>query len=372
MTVVPGSVVTLRLVHGPWVAGAAVDKDGLADAVEIALAVERREASGLATGDDHRRYRLAVAAIARHARRRGEVLGTCTLGQAMTIVEAAAGAEGRLSRTFHPPAVLSEHVEALRRLGGEAEPFLRAAQHAAAQSAGYVVTVDAGALVGPEPPRAGRDTAQRLAPQRELADALRSAPEPSEADDGRRSGALRLRAEAASALEAGEPLPVGAGARHDALAELLRTLCRPEAPAGHLRVLYVDGSEPAPIALHPLPSRPRVPGEFVRLGLMSMRHTKLDGDVDGYWFRNRMVSLNRTLAETDASCAEQSEAMLEQLTGAGITDIGLVHTGFEPAALGFYRALASWLVDAQRPAIRVTPFYKRGPQYLPGTPWGGE
>jgi hypothetical protein len=273
--------------------------------------------------------------------------------------------------SLDPPATLSEHVDALRLLGAQAQPFLHAAETAALRSAGYVITVDTGALVAPEPPPPIRDDPVRLTPEPKLADALRAEPEPDEPDGARRASALRLRSDAVRALAAGEPLPVGGGARHDAIAELLRTLCRPAAPSGRLRVLYVDGSEPAPVAILSPCARGHVVGGAIRLGLMSMRHTTLDADVDGYWFRNRMVSLSRTLAETDASCAEQSVRMLEALTGAGITEVELVHTGFEPAAIGFYRVLAEWLADRGRPSVRVTPYYKRGSGYLPGTTWGG-
>jgi hypothetical protein len=107
-------------------------------------------------------------------------------------------------------------------------------------------------------------------------------------------------------------------------------------------------------------------GETVHLGLMSIRHTDLDPDVAGYWFRNRLVSVpGRSQAESDAYCHRNSVPRLHALIDRGVTDIVLTHTGYEPAAIGFYRAVAE--VTATKP-LRIHPRYlARGVRY--GTPW---
>jgi hypothetical protein len=367
----------VRLVDGPWRPGDAADPDGFADAVGVALSVERRAEKSTLSRDDVRRYHLAVRCIERHARHQGP---TAVLGaQDVAALAQTGGTRGRLARSFHPPWTLAEHQQALNALeggaAGHAAPLVLAVREAMSRGVGYVITIETGHLVAADVSGDIEDPRLRRAePQPRVVDALDAGDRHGDrvfADDVKRLGSMqRVRAGARRAIGSGEPLPVGSGARHDVLTELLRELQEPHVPSGNMRILYVDSSEPIPFPVGGGEWRPASPGRTVRLGLMSMRHTKLDLDVDGYWFRNRAVSLPRTLAETDASCADQSIALLHQLSRSGVTYIELVHTGFEPAAVGCYRAIARWLGDPRCLPIRVQPYYLNDPGLLAGTPWG--
>ena len=100
----------------------------------------------------------------------------------------------------------------------------------------------------------------------------------------------------------------------------------------------------------------------IAVALMSMRHLELDPLVDWAWFRNKEVSQTRQLAESDEFCFRYSLDQLEGLRaayGGRRVRLSMYHTGFEPAALGFYRALALSL-RAQRGWLRVVPHFFRG------------
>lgn len=144
-----------------------------------------------------------------------------------------------------------------------------------------------------------------------------------------------------------------------------------EHTAGHVRVIYADGSEARPFPLCAL-TKPSVtttpkiePVEGVielKLALMSMRHLELDPFVERAWYRNKEVSVTRPLAESDEFCFQYSMRELAELrdvyNGHQVL-IRMFHTGFEPAAVGFYRAVAVEL-KSRRGWLRVLPHYYRG------------
>lgn len=372
MTRRPRASASLHIVDGPWRVGERPDPEGFADAVAAALAVERRADKAALFADDTRRYEIAVLAMGRTARQL-PVMSRVDHRALETIV-AAPGDVGRLARAFHPPWMIADNLKALRALEGEiraeAQPLVDAAVQAAERGAGYVIYVEPGHIIEHRPSGGDVVVGSRVEPQPAVADALEAAALPSVFErDTRHAGLRSLVDQTAAALRRGDPIPVGAGARHEVLAESFRMLQGPSVPQGRLRIVYVDGSEglPFPTGTLQWPSLPS--GGTIRLGLMSMRHTELDVQVDGYWFRNRMVSLPRTMAETATDAANQSTTSLDDLTSAGITTIQLVHTGYEPAVVGCYQALRNWITDGHRP-VRVEPLYLIRRDLLPGTPWG--
>lgn len=141
--------------------------------------------------------------------------------------------------------------------------------------------------------------------------------------------------------------------------------------ASQVRVIYADGSEARPFPLCALPSpRDLTPPQIepldgiieLKLALMSMRHIELDPFVDRSWYRNKEVSVTRPLAESDEYCFQYSINELTELRevfGAQPILIRMFHTGFEPAAVGFYRAVAVEL-EARRGWLKVLPHYYRG------------
>jgi hypothetical protein len=181
------------------------------------------------------------------------------------------------------------------------------------------------------------------------------------------------------ALQTGDPVGFGNQAPHDVITEVLNKLVY--VPAGQvaqpakIRVVYADGTEAEPFPLFCLPrytTSALAKISPLRVALMSMRHPELDPDIDFCWFRNREVSRTRTLAETDDFCYQTSLEQLRDCLKQGPLRLSLYHTGFEPAVLGFYRAVVTLLRDHtfKQKHIHVTPYYFRGnANYQPGTEW---
>ena len=169
---------------------------------------------------------------------------------------------------------------------------------------------------------------------------------------------------------------------HSVIADVLNEFVYksdPNEPEKHIRVIYMDGSEAEPFPLRCLATPPKYPEPGMELtplktSLISMRHLEMDERVDFAWFRNRMVSVARPFAETDAYCTERTMELLD-----GINDqwlhIHLYQTGLETAVVGFYRGLVKVLKtlrnDRDAPAIRVEPFYfnRKDNDYRPGRVW---
>lgn len=142
-------------------------------------------------------------------------------------------------------------------------------------------------------------------------------------------------------------------------------------------VVYSDGSEARPFPLFCLTTLPEEKiakiAELpeVRVGLLSARHSELESLVTFYWFRNQEISQTRAMAETDQIAYEKSIELLRKLKKERGYRIGLYHTGFPPAVVGFYRALVEELVKdpGARPWIEVTPYFFLAGKYSQGNPW---
>jgi hypothetical protein len=154
---------------------------------------------------------------------------------------------------------------------------------------------------------------------------------------------------------------------HEVSTEVLGQFVRASAGQvpGRVRVTYADGSEAKPFPLRILPVNsapaPANPVE-ISVALMSMRHLELDPMVDWAWYRNKEVSQTRPLAESDEFCFQYSLKQLTELHDAYAGHalvLNMYHTGFEPAAIAFYRAVAMTLMR-QRGRLRVVPHYFRG------------
>jgi hypothetical protein len=369
-------LLTLWLMPGPWPGSTQPDPDGFADVVRSALTVERRAAQGFLQQEDVRRHTTASIAIERIARIRGTPVATIS-ASAIDAFRASAAAPGRAGSGFHTPAEAAGWLRGLAPLVDAADRFhlTRAADHVQAQGHGLVLSPtpsQVGPLLHLASPPVAAEARARSAPDPEAGDMVRCSSPVWEAfsrSPQRLASATRVWRQLADAVASGTPLPVGSGARHDVLAEVLRAATAVMTRRSQVRVLYVDGSEAEPFPLPTLHHGDGPEGPAIRVGLMSMRHTDQDPHIDGYWFRNRLVSTSRTLAETDAFCTAVTVSKLRELHFAGISRIELVHTGFEPAVLGFYRGLLTWLASSGAHLI-VQPLYLIG-RLTPGTPWGG-
>ncbi|MEW2463351.1 hypothetical protein [Streptomyces massasporeus] len=354
------------IAQGPWPGDPATDREGFRDAVEILLAMRRRIAAETASADDLRRYRQASAAAERIIRERDQ-RRLAMDGDALATVVGSAG-------TVYTPEELPDQLRVwLPRLEDNpiAAGFL---QEVAERGEGLVISVQPMApdatQVPLTAPQASRATRHGIA-QPEAADAIERRHEalgPVYADDpNRNQQAEALCQQIISALRHGQPVPIGMAAPHDVITEVLRDLQGPECPPAAVRLVQVDGSESAPFPFG-LPLRPPpTGGRTLRLGLMSVRHMDLDEYVSGYWFRNRLVSVaDRTFAEIENFSYHDTLERLPELAECGIDRLDIVNTGFEPAVIGFYRAVAT---HVQSHPLSVTPYYARGTQHHPGTTW---
>jgi hypothetical protein len=371
---VTGSVVHLIAVHGPWPGDHEPDVDGFRDLVLSAQAVELRRARGYYLApDDVRRFSAASAGIERLARLHGRTLASLDAA----VLRHLDPQIPRVRSGVHPP--------------GHAAPWLHAlagvltcdARAHAAELADAVTATGEGLVISPAPaptqphwsgvPMPIGPPSVYITKEPEAAAELRAARPrwPAfAADGGRTRSASTLWHECADRLTDGRPLLVGSGARHEVITEVFNQAGTQLSSTVGLGILYVDGSSAQPFPLQCPSADGHARGQTLRVGLMSMRHTELDLRVDGYWFRNRLVSTTRTLAETDAFCAAATEARLTELTAAGIDRIELVHTGFEPAAIGFYRGVLHYLANAAHAPVHVQPIYLVRKHYTNGSVWG--
>ncbi len=183
---------------------------------------------------------------------------------------------------------------------------------------------------------------------------------------GRRLMMERLVAEIEKAMPSGGKVNMS-NQPHEVSTEVLGQFVRTctGQTAGRIRIIYADGSEAKPFPLRILPMHAEsalVNPVEISVAMMSMRHLELDPIVDWAWYRNKEVSQTRPLAESDDFCFQYSLRQLAELRAvySGQTLLlKMYHTGFEPAAIGFYRAVAATLMH-QRGWLRVVPHYFRG------------
>ncbi len=167
--------------------------------------------------------------------------------------------------------------------------------------------------------------------------------------------------------------------RHDVIAEIVHDFVYGRGEPVMVDVIYGDGSKAAPFPLFVLRYSDRVKnGQFLKLpvvqvGMMSERHSNdgLDTDVDTYWFRNQEISTGRTQAEIDKVAYEKSKELFKKLRLEGPYRMAFYQTGFQPAVVGFYRALTEELRERGRgsASLEVEPLYFMGGQYKKGKLW---
>lgn len=286
----------------------------------------------------------------------------------------AAGAE--LGSSVIPPKELAAHANELDRFANTLtnQTALQQLARNRAEMARSIASAGAGIVeiseeldnqdVPPPPDRPAPKDASLPIPSEKESQQLTA--------KGRKKMAERFRISIEQALPTGgkvnlsdQPHEVGT----EVLAEFL--FANAEGAAGHVRVIYADGSEARPFPLRTMSipgvtTPPKIePVEGVielKLALMSMRHLELDPFVERAWYRNKEVSVTRPLAESDEFCFQYSVREIAELREAYNGHqvlIRMFHTGFEPAAVGFYRAVAVEL-KLRRGWLRVLPHYYRG------------
>lgn len=337
MNIVIGSVA-----HGPWADQDGADTEGFRSAANILHVIERRLKSGEASADDRTRYRIAAGTIERGARKRGTVLAHVDGDDLL------AWLDGEIVATiFAPPDIprlRSRLVYVLEGSGPLRETIVAALDSAIADTAGIVLTVEPHLAVIKRATATSRPTrpvaVRTILPAPDIAAAIGALPRGADlvfAGDHRRlASADTLRRQLRTAISSGEPLSVGSQAKHEVLTEVFRELHHPDSPAGAVRLMYAtEGEEGQPLRFGPLPHRSGHEGGSMHVGLMSMRHTELDSEVNGYWFRNRLVSVTgRSHAAAEAYCHRDSLRRLRLLAQKGITDLYITHTGLSQRRSG--------------------------------------
>lgn len=177
-------------------------------------------------------------------------------------------------------------------------------------------------------------------------------------------------------VDSGDGVIRPSGITNSVLTETLRREAaqQPGKPSVELPVRYVDGSSGPPFPLRAIPLVDLEPEGWRLLAftLLSIRHVEMDEIVHGAWFRNARISARRPQGLTDEVAYQTSRRQFMLLDPKRPTLIHLYQTGFEPAVMGFYRALLHHLAEYPG-SVAVTPhYYRSAGSFLKGTPWTRE
>ncbi len=174
---------------------------------------------------------------------------------------------------------------------------------------------------------------------------------------------------------------------HMVIGETLHTFAYKAQPkdAEHpvsVNIVYTDGSTARPFPLFQLRKRSeeelrdlRESTIMLNIGSQSCRHPEMDTQVDLYWFLNIEINhAGNTSAEKDEFCYQETLRKLSVLTKRNQRiRIAFYQTGFEPAAIGFYRAVTQFLMETsdKPPFIEIVPMIWNGQKkdYESGSSW---
>ncbi len=167
--------------------------------------------------------------------------------------------------------------------------------------------------------------------------------------------------------------------RHDVIAQVLHEFVYKSGRPMYAPVTYGEGAEATPFPLFCLKPKTEqsiaqiMKQPILNIGMMTARHSNdgLDVRVRGYWFRNQEISIGRTQSEIDDIAYNKSKELLLKMRSEGLFRINFYQTGFQPAVVGFYRALTEELIfRAKLPvSLLVTPYFFMGGEYVIGMPW---
>ncbi len=164
---------------------------------------------------------------------------------------------------------------------------------------------------------------------------------------------------------------------HNVITEMLWEFVYSKGKPMYLPVIYADGSVAKPFPIRCL--KPRVGAArgtldkqpVLHVGEISQRHHEIDSQVSVYFFRNQEISLGKTSAVSDEVAYKNAKEIFEKMRKEGVYRIALHQTGFQPAAVGFFRALAEEILSRgnSAPTIEVIPQYYFGGAYQSGKAW---
>jgi len=147
----------------------------------------------------------------------------------------------------------------------------------------------------------------------------------------------------------------------------------------YARARYNDGSRGKPFQLRSLQPRNKDYEPLlrtllpVRVAMISMRHYELDTLVDYAWILNKDIPPHRSLAYVEEFSYERTRQQLREALDQAPLKLHFYQTGYQPVAVGFYRALTDELLARvlQKPVLEVVPYYYSFlMNYYPhGQPW---
>ena len=177
----------------------------------------------------------------------------------------------------------------------------------------------------------------------------------------------------------GEPAAVNfSDLGHHVIAEILHELVYSRGSKISVPVTYADGSRAAPFPLFCLRPRQIEAVRFafkdeplIKVGMMSQRHPELDSNVKIYVFRNQEISTGKPAGEIDEASYRKAKELFAKTRSEGKYNIAFYQTGFQPAIVGFYRALTEELIQRSfsLPTLQVIPFYFLRENYKEGKIW---
>jgi hypothetical protein len=189
--------------------------------------------------------------------------------------------------------------------------------------------------------------------------------------EGRRAIALRFRQQLQVALSTSADGRLGAltpsGVSNSVLTEGLREFVGRFGERRDVPVTYRDGSTGAPFPLQCLKLRTQLATGYptYRFAMLSIRHTEMDVEIDGAWFRNASISRPRPAGETDQLAYEITQRQLAKICARGPVLLYLYQTGLDPAVVGFYRAVTEHLLRKPRTLAVAPMYFRRTPGSLP-------
>lgn len=135
--------------------------------------------------------------------------------------------------------------------------------------------------------------------------------------------------------------------------------------ASSVDIIYTDNTEARPFPLFQVLKRQDSDFENFKtikpmeIGMMSCRHSSLDYIIDRYWIRNIEINIiGDNSAQKDEFTYQETKKKLSEITKNNqFVRINFYHTGFTPVIIGFYRAVAEFLIENkdQKPCLEIIP-----------------
>lgn len=184
---------------------------------------------------------------------------------------------------------------------------------------------------------------------------------------------------AIASLRRGQPASINfSDIGHNVITETLHQFVYGKYQYMLVPVMYADGSEAPALPINALAIRDQRKADtafkdepILNIGMISQRHYEMDPIVKMYFFRNQEISTGKTAGEIDRTAYEKAKWLFQKTRGEGIYRIAFYQTGFQPAVVGFYRALTEELMfrAKEAPTLQVIPYFYLHEKYVEGKIW---